>query len=67
MPSANNTTITKAQVKAIDDALYRLSLLGPDLDVLDKTGVDTSEYRAYAEHMKSNLIAYKNYAMGVDE
>lgn len=64
---AQSTTISKAQVKIIDDALYRLSLLGRDLDLLDKTGVDTSEQRAYAENTRKNLLAYKSHAMGIDE
>lgn len=64
---ANNNIINKTQVKAIDDALYRLSLLGPDLDLLDKTGVDTSEQRSYAEHIRQNLLAYKQHALGIIE
>lgn len=56
--------ISKAQVKDIDDALYKLSLISQPLDVLDATGVDTTDRRAYAEDIKRNLLAYKSYAVG---
>lgn len=56
--------IGKPQVKEIDDALYRLSLLGPHIAVLKQTDNDTSEIETLAADYERHLLAYKRYAQG---